>query len=462
MLCLGRKLFLLGLFLLVFVVPAWAGSLSLAVYGEGRVLVCEVRSMNLPKAGEVVFTGVAETVQPDTLSVRSLTAPKAFKLLETAYRFDRADAATLLERFVGREVTVILPDPSDADGRVSRKAVLLHAGSRPVFDLGGKIYVGPYEGVLLPELPSGLDRVPVLRWKVANSGPSRQDIEVSYLASGVAWRAAYSLNLERKGKQAALSTWATIDNHSGTAFDDATVKLVVGEVNQAPAPRRAFKGAVMEQSMDMDDGPRLRGVGEYYLYQLPERISLGRGESRQVRLFSAETISVETKLESRFNISAHQYGSDSIRQQVSSYLSFVNDSSSGLGKPMPAGVIRVYRQDGDGTALLVGEDRVGHVAKGSKVRLKLGTAFDLEVKRMQTAFRRTGKRSVSMTWEITVRNGSDSEKVLRLVEDFRGQWKISKATMKYERITSGAVGFDLVLPPGKGTTTLSYTVDIES
>ncbi len=462
MLCLGRKLFVLGLFLLVFVVPAWAGSLSLAVYGDGRVLVREVRSMDLPKAGEVVFTGVAETVQSDTLSVRSLTAPDDFRLLETAYRFDRADAATLLERFVGRKVTVILPDPSDANGRVSRKAVLLHAGARPVFDLGGKIYVGPYDGVLLPELPSDLDRVPVLRWKVKNSGPARQDIEVSYLAKGVAWRAAYSLGLEREGEQAALSAWATIENHTGTAFDAATVKLVAGEVNQASAPRRAFKGELMSMAMDEVGGPEVRGVGEYYLYELPDLVSLGRGESRQVRLFSAPAVPVETGLESRFHVAARQHGSDSLSQRVLSQLTFVNDSLSGLGKPMPAGVVRVYRQDSDGTALLVGEDVVGHVAAGSEVRLKLGTAFDVDVKRVQTAFRRTGKRSVSMTWEITVRNGSDSEKMLRLIEQLQGQWKISKATMKYERISSGAIGFDLVLPPGTGATTLSYTVDLET
>ncbi|MBU1249281.1 MAG: DUF4139 domain-containing protein [Proteobacteria bacterium] len=456
-----RMIVLVAVFLMTGVVQlayAGAGTLDLAVYGNGRVLVCEVRSLSLPADGEVVFSGVPETVLPDTLSVRSLTAPDRFRVLEIGYRFDRADASTLFRRYRGREVTVILPDPRDANGRISRKAVLLDAGGTPVFDLGDSIYVGPFEGILLPELPEGLDREPTLRWLVENRGPARQDVEVSYLADGMGWRADYALILDEQGKNAALSAWATIDNQTGMDFPEAGIKLVAGEVNRvSPQMRQAKSEAYM--TMDAVPGPQERAVGEYHLYELSRPVSLSRAESRQVRLFSAPKVPVRSELISRFTVWAGQQGRP-IEQPVEAFLEFENDGKSGLGQAMPAGTARVYRREVEGAALLLGEDQVGHVPDGEKVRLKLGNAFDVTVERVQTAFRKIGKTAVSMTWEITVRNGSKVEKRVKLQEMLNGQWSISKATMKYEKVSSGMVEFELVLPPGKGATTLSYSVDI--
>jgi hypothetical protein len=189
-------------------------------------------------------------------------------------------------------------------------------------------------------------------------------------------------------------------------------------------------------------------------------VTLLRGETRQVRLFSAPAVPVETELVSLFGVGMYNAAGERTTQAVNAFVKLKNDKAKGLGLPMPAGVVRMYQKDTDGAALLVGEDGIGHVAPGNEARLRMGTPFDIMVERVQTAYRKTGKHSATMTWKITVKNGSDRKRIVRLHEQFHGQWKISGATEKYRKLSSGLVEFEVSLPAGVGSTTLQYTVHL--
>src|SRR5258707_5644263 len=71
-----------------------------------------------------------------------------------------------------------------------------------------------------------------------NSGPRKQQIEASYLASNLSWNADYVLTVARDDKNADVDGWVTVVNNSGTAFHNARLQLVAGELNrvQPPAP----------------------------------------------------------------------------------------------------------------------------------------------------------------------------------------------------------------------------------
>ena len=87
-------------------------------------------------------------------------------------------------------------------------------------------------------------------------------------------------------------------------------------------------------------------------------------------------------------------------------VSFKNVKENGLGLPLPAGVVRVYKADATGAQQFVGEDRIDHTPKDETVKLKIGNAFDVVCERKQTDFERyqLAANTFEMEYEITLRN----------------------------------------------------------
>ena len=62
-------------------------------------------------------------------------------------------------------------------------------------------------------------------------------MEASYLATNLSWNADYVLTVARDDKSADLDGWVTLANNSGTAFHNARLQLVAGDVNRLPLGR---------------------------------------------------------------------------------------------------------------------------------------------------------------------------------------------------------------------------------
>ena len=84
--------------------------LALTVYNSNLSLVRDVRQLNLP-AGEFVlrFMDIAASINPATVHFRSLTEPAKLNVAEQNYEYDLLDPNKLLQKFVGREVTLVRP-----------------------------------------------------------------------------------------------------------------------------------------------------------------------------------------------------------------------------------------------------------------------------------------------------------------------------------------------------------------
>jgi hypothetical protein len=88
--------------------------------------------------------------------------------------------------------------------------------------------------------------------------------------------------------------------------------------------------------------------------------------------------------------------------------------------------VRVYQEDIDGAALLIGEDSIDHTPEGETVRLYVGDAFDIVGERIQTDFRRPSDKTLEESFEITLRNHKDEAVEVRVVEHlFRwSEWRV--------------------------------------
>ncbi len=314
-------------------------SLTVTVYNQGLALINEVRQMDLPQgSGSVEFAGVPETIEAPSLQVKSRTAPDKFEVLDMNYEYDLVSVESLLNRYVGKTIEVVLPDSRDADGRVVKKAKLLANNGKPVFEVDGGIYVGPYESVRLPEMPKGLRPRPTLVWLLNNKGPSRQDIDVSYLAREFSWQADYVLKLNRDNDKASISGWVTLKNNSGMSFNDASLKLVAGNVNQATPQRNVYmaKGMPMAE-MAMDEGIQEEEFFEYHLYNVQRKVNVANRQTKQISLLQAPELAVEKELVSRFASHYMNSSPSPIKQQVNVFVKFRNSAANGLGNSAAPG-----------------------------------------------------------------------------------------------------------------------------
>lgn len=177
--------------------------LSVTVYNSNLALVRDVRQIHL-QAGEVPlrFEDVAASIMPATVHFRSLTDPSKINVIEQNYEYDLLDPQKLLQKYVGREVTLVQHETDSGSTKwVETKALLLSDNGSPVWKIGGEIVTGmTAESYRFPDLPANLYSQPTLVWTLDNRGADSQRVEASYLTNNMNWSADYVLNVSRDEK----------------------------------------------------------------------------------------------------------------------------------------------------------------------------------------------------------------------------------------------------------------------
>src|SRR3989475_1358767 len=220
--------------------------LSVTVYNSNIALIRDVRNLSLPSGVfRLKFMDIAATVNPATVHFRSLNEPDKLGVIEQNYEYDLLEPAKLLHKYVGKEVTLVRSyQENGTTKREEIKATLLSDNNGPVWRIGSDIVTGVYsESYRFPEVPPNLYERPTLLMSLENSGARKQQVEASYLANNLSWSADYVLTVARDDKNADLDGWVTVVNNSGTAFHNARLQLVAGELNrvQPPAPMPAME-----------------------------------------------------------------------------------------------------------------------------------------------------------------------------------------------------------------------------
>src|SRR5947208_13427951 len=209
--------------------------LNVTVYNSNIALVRDVRQLTLPSGTfRLKFMDIAATVNPATVHFRSLNDPEKLGVIEQNYEYDLLEPAKLLHKYVGKEVTLVRSyQENNSTKREEIKATLLSDNNGPVWKIGNDIVTGMFaESYRFPEVPANLYERPTLLMSLENSGAKKQQVEASYLASNLSWNADYILAVARDDKNADLDGWVTVVNNSGTAFHNARLQLVAGELNR--------------------------------------------------------------------------------------------------------------------------------------------------------------------------------------------------------------------------------------
>ncbi len=422
--------------------------LAVTVYNSNVALVRDVRRVRLPEGTvNVRYMDIAAQVNPATVHIVSLTAPNDLNVLEQNYEYDLLSPQKLLQKYVGKELTLIrMVTENNSTREVPVKATLLADNDGPVWQVGNEIITGMgadrYE---FPDLPENLYSKPTLVWLLENRHAGEQTVEASYLTNQVNWSADYVLTVHSDQKLADLNGWVTVVNQSGASFHNALLQLVAGELNRVTQPRStgmfqmSMKAAVAAPPQFQQEA-----ISEYHLYTLGRPTNIQENESKQISLLDAPGATVdkvfEVDGESYYYQNAESPGQP-IKAPVKVYIKFKNSEENSLGIPLPAGTVRVYQGDSKGRVQFIGEDRIDHTPKDETVSLHIGDAFDVVAERKQTDFQRLGSHSVEVEYEVSLRNHKPDPITVLVNEPIGGDWSMLSSTFKYEKTAAFAARF---------------------
>jgi hypothetical protein len=435
----------------------------LTIYGDDRALVKDTREADVPSGdGTLRFEDVARGIDARTVAVRSLTAPDRLTVVEQSFAFDLRSPEQLLERWVGREVELV--ETADRLRDRVTPAVLLSAGGGNVYRIGDRIAVGHPGRIVLPDPPADLYVRPTLRWRLANEGPARHRLEVSYLTTGLSWTADYVLVVGDDDTAGDLTCWATITNQSGARWDDAGIRLLAGEVERARRPAKAT-ARTMDLAAQEAAAPRFgeERLLDYHLYTLDRRTTILADETKQLRLLGARGVQLAKAYRVVGQPAWWRSRAGDLERDVpvGVYLEFRNDAASRLGMPLPAGTMRLYKEDASGARQLVGEDTIPHRARDERIVLRAGSAFDVVASRTQTDWRTVSQEPfrVEVGFAVRLRNRRKAPVTVSIREPVGGEWKVVESSHPPVRVDAGTLGFEAPVPAG-GEVTVRYRAQV--
>jgi hypothetical protein len=445
---------------------------SVTIYNEDLALVKDSRRVTLD-TGEnaLAWRDVSARIRPETALLHGLSDASDFRLIEQNFDFDLLTPQKLLEKYVGGKVRVIRTNPANGI-ESSEEASVLSANEGVVLQYSDRIESLPSGRLAFQAVPGNLRDRPTLVIRLQAAKAGEQLLELSYLTSGLGWKADYVAELSPKDDRLDLNGWVTLTNQSGTTYRDARLQLVAGDVNRVQDELRRSEPAMAKMAMAAA-APRMaeETLFEYHLYTLDRLTTIAENQTKQVALLSAAQVPATKEFLLR---GADYYYRSSLgeigqKMKVGVFVEFTNKGHD-LGIPLPRGTIRVYKKDASGNAQFVGEDRIDHTPKNETVRLKLGDAFDITADKRQTDYQKIGGSSTSsvsryksvneMAFELILKNAKSEAVTVKVMEPIPGDWEILAENLPHAKAASNTAIWKVNVP-AESKATLNYRVRVK-
>ena len=468
---------------------------ALTLYNQNFAVIRETIPLNLQRGvNQVRFSDATAQLEPESVILRDAAGKVQLRILEQSYRGDPVSLDSLLRANEGHEIEFLVERDGKQEtvkGKIIRAVAPPFqpmpyyqpggppALSQPIVEVDGKLRFQLPGIPVFPGLGTGSVLKPALDWVIESDTAGTIQAQLAYVSGGFTWEADYNLVSKETGDALDLVGWVTMSNKSGKTFENASLKLMAGDVGKL-APRGDFLRASAGLAGGVIGGvaaaaPQVteKTFDEYHLYSLARAATLRDKETKQVEFLRAS--SIPSKLlyvydglkvdKQRYQYAPMEairqdasYGTQS-NQKVWVMRELVNDTTSQLGIPLPKGRVRFYRADG-GRLEFTGEDVIEHTPAGETVRVFTGAAFDLTGERKRVNFRIDHARSqAEESFEIKVRNRKAQAVDIRIVEHLYrwSAWEIVTSSSPLQKTDSQTGEFHINLKPDEEKT-VSYTV----
>lgn len=432
----------------------------------GHALVHEKRALTVAAGNhEIRIGGLPAMLDPEAIAVGFGAGP-GMTVLGQRVVLGNASANGALDSAVGNRIS-IFTGTSPVTGEQGYTGALLGASDSGVLVRtdDGKIHlIHQYISATLPAESVAGGSTLLLDVDAKASG--KRDAKLTYMTSGLGWRAAYKATLAAGGAcRMQFDPQASIANRSGRDYRDATIKLVAGQPNLGNRPMTfqsvaMARGAVQEQSVMRT--PVQATLGDYRSFTLPGTANLPAGTVTLTPLYPARGVSCQREYVVEDGSTGYpprpmtnDYGNQGYKDRpIASTLAFTAPDA------LPAGTLRAWIIDSDGAPALLGEGGVADTPKGQRVSVQLGQSFDLRASRERTAFHVDAKmHTMSESYKITLSNGGDAARSVKLREHPNRwrEWTIPSSSIKPSKQTPQLLEFQVPVPPN-GNATLAYSV----
>jgi hypothetical protein len=323
-------------------------------------------------------------------------------------------------------------------------------------------------------------------WNIESGVSAKVPVEITYLTSGLSWRAFYMGTLTEDEKTMRLQGYVRVSNNSGEDYEKAQTRLIVGKVHildqiaslarrQYPydrpgEPTRVREGLAKRYAVEKDamvehafaafgdavgkpKEIKKEGLSEYFLYTIEGTETIPTGWSKRLMSFDAEKVPV---------INLYKYEQERYGNSVVRFLSFKNDEEHKLGEtPIPGGMLKVYRGVGDkGCLSYTGQSSFKYIPVDEDVELNLGAVGNVVVEPKLMDFKtenyRFDRRGNISGWDevrtfrIEVKNTRDIRVKVEIKRNFPTQyWKLQRSGEfgEFEEVDLDTVKFTLLLEP---------------
>jgi hypothetical protein len=348
------------------------GEVAITIYNNDLALVQDVRQITIAAGkSRVEFPDVSAQIQPQTLSFAAANTA----IIEQNFDYDLLTPEKLMEKAVGQTVTLLRTNPATGTEMRERAKVLSVAGGT-VLQIGERIEVLRDDGlpvrVIFDRVPPGLRARPTLSVNLDSTRGGARPVALRYLTNGLGWSADYVALYNEKGGTIDMQGWVTLTNNTGTTFHQADTVLVAGNPNAGGG--RSFGDRGMTRA-GTETAARER-LGDFYLYPISGRTTIANAQTKQVSFLDVQSVPAR-KIYSR---EVYWQQNDEQPRNVESRIAFSTSRDQGLGDALPAGTVRFYQRDSEGTPQFIGEKGIGHTPMGSDLSLVTGEAFDITVK----------------------------------------------------------------------------------
>jgi len=322
-------------------------------------------------------------------------------------------------------------------------------------------------------------------WNIKSGVAGKVPVEITYLTSGLSWRAFYMGTLTEDEKTMRLQGYVRVTNNSGEDYENAQTRLIVGKVHildqiaelarrQYPygkpgvrpipvtAPERELReraGREIRLFAARASGPakpkeiKKEGLSEYFLYTIEGTETIPTGWSKRLISFDVDEVPVINL----YKFEQERYGNSVVR-----FLSFKNDKEHKLGDtPIPGGMLKVYRNVDEQKHLgYVGQSNFKYIPVDEDVELNLGAVANVVVEPTlmdysteNYRFDRGGNISgwdEIQKFKIEVKNTREIDVKVEIQRNFNTPyWKLEKSGEfdKFEKIDVDTVKFTIILKP---------------
>jgi len=431
--------------------------LNLTIYNGGRALIRESRQFNVgEKTRHIAFIDVAQTIMPQTVAITGLDVQ------EQNYDFDLLSPQALIEKNIGNKIRIARRSSISGETLQWIEGRILSNNGGVILQMDDgrleRLDSNQSYHMVFDQVPDNLRSRPTLSLTLYEKISGPQQIDITYLSTGLQWQNDYVLQLDTDETQGSLDSWVTLQNNSGISYQNAHLQLLAGDVNIVAAqPEVMMMADAMAPRMSQKRQVKQEALHGYHLYSVPHKTTLSNRQSKQIKLLSAHQVPLKKRLEDKAWVDRHGLNKASSKPDQ---ILILNNNKPALGIPLPMGTVRVYGKDSEGGNQFVGEDRIGHTAVNDEVEIKLGKAFDISIDRQTIDSRQISKKQLQLTRLIKINNGSDKPQQLELSELMpTTNWRISSSTLPHKKSSPQQALFNVALP-AMSKTEIQYSVQI--